>query len=78
MDSDDPPISDVGDPDLRAAHADVTITAPRWVFDVLIGSAEVIADAEDASQDLRADCAAAARIGRARLPDDPREDTTDG
>lgn len=51
---------------LKAAHEELEIQAPRWVFDILIGSSEAIADADEAPDDLRRDCRSAAKIARSR------------
>lgn len=70
----EPPVDEIDTDALEAAHETIELSLPRWVADLLIGTAEVVADAEEASDALRRDCEAAAGIARSRLPDDPREE----
>lgn len=67
----DKKINVIGESDeqLKRAHEQVTVTAPRWAFDILAGATEAVGDSEAASNNLRADCQSAVKILRARLDD---------
>lgn len=55
--------------DRRAAHYPHPVVAPAWVFTTSISVLKFIADKDDAPNDLRRDCSAAARLLEARLYD---------